>query len=134
MHLGVLLPILPFVLLLFTRLWLSAVLSAAAGLAAGWFVLHLPDAEAARDWWWWVVLGYATVVSLAMAIAETVVAAIVLRGRFFRGLLSAVSAHAAWLAWLFLGPGEVKGQTLLLVLTAMVGAAGATVGAARSRG
>lgn len=128
MHLGLLLPMLPFVALLFTRLWLAATLSAAAGVGAGLLAMRFTFSW---DLWWWVLLAYATVISLAMAFAESVVAAVVLRGRFFRGLLFALLTHAAWLAWLFLGPTLRISPFLLLVLTALVGGAAATVGAAR---
>jgi hypothetical protein len=129
MHLGLILPMLPFVALLFTRLWLAAMLSAAAGVAAGLLLMRLLTLS--REWWWWVALAYAAIISLAMAFAESVVAAIVLRGRFFRGLLFAFLVHAGWLAWLFLGPNLRNSPFLLLVLTALVGGAAATVGAAR---
>jgi hypothetical protein len=126
---GALLPVLPFIALLFTRLRSAAVLSASAGVAVGFWVsrVALPFD---RRWWWWVLLGYAAAVSLAMAVAEALVAAVALRGRFFRGLFFALLAHTAWLAWLFL-PGARGDHLFLLVVTAMVGASAATLGAAR---
>jgi hypothetical protein len=125
-----LIPVAPFVALLLTRWRWVAAASAVAGFAVGFFiqgfVIHLE-----RGWFWWLLLGYASLISLAMAIAETLVAAVLLRGRFFRGLLFAVLAHAAWLAWLFATMDRGR-ATLVLVQTAMLGAAAATWGARRA--
>ena len=133
MDAGLLLPILPFVILLFTELRLAAILSAAAGAAAGGWVATLLPRTGWDGWLWWLLIFYFGAISLAMVLAEAVVAAVVLRGRFFRGLLFGLLAHAAWMAWLLRGmsAGDDRGALLLLVETAMLGASAVTVGARR---
>jgi hypothetical protein len=132
MDAGVLWPLVPFAALLATKLRTAVVLSTAAGAAAGWWLTHVVFGLVAWDrWWWWVLLGFAGAISLAMALAESLVAAIVLRGRFFRGLGLALLAHAAWIAWLFAAQHPRRGVDLLIVMTAMLGASAASVGAAR---
>jgi hypothetical protein len=54
-----------------------------------------------------------------MAVAETVVAAILQRGRVFRGLFWTLAAHAAWLAVVFGLMAVRKPPMLLLVQTAI---------------
>ena len=124
-----LIPVAPFLALLLTRWRWVVTASALAGFAAGWvvegLVIHIE-----KGWLWWLLLGYAALISLAMAVAESVVAAILMRGRFFRGLLLAIVAHAVWLIWVF---QTVDGDRIQLVLVqaAMLGGAAATWGARR---
>jgi len=126
-----LLPVVPFLILVLTeRRWVAAA-SAVAGFAAGYWVSGLVFPWAEKGWMWWLMLGYASLVSLAMAVAETVVAAILQRGRVFRGLFWTLAAHAAWLAVVFGLMAVRKPPMLLLVQTAMLGAAAATWGSRR---
>jgi hypothetical protein len=128
MDAGLLLPMVPFVVLLFTELRVAVMLSAAAGLAAGWWIETI--AFRPTEWWWAIVL-YALAVSGGMAVAESLVAAVILRGRFFRALGLAILAHLLWLAWLAFGIDRPHEGIVLLMQTAMVGASAATFGAFR---
>ena len=126
-----LIPVVPFLILILTEWRWVAAASAVAGFAAGYWVAGLVFPWAEKGWMWWVMLGYASLVSLAMAFAETLVAAILQRGRVFRGLLWTLVAHAAWLAVLFGLMDLRKPPMLMLVQTAMLGAAAATWGSRR---
>lgn len=123
-------PMVPFVVLLGTRLRWSVLAAAVAGVAVAaplTGLLHL----GAQGWLRWVLIGYCAVVSFLMAIAEALVAKLVLRGRFWLGFLFALAAHAAWIWFLFEGFGVARHPyvTVYVLETAMIGATAATLGA-----
>jgi hypothetical protein len=116
-------PMVPFVVLLGTRLRWGALAAAAAGIGVALPFVGFFDLDR---------VGICAAVSALMAVAEAVAATLALRGRFRRVIFYASFAHAAWLWILFGGTGAAahRPEDLMFVLvTAMVGATGATLGA-----
>lgn len=132
---------LPFVVVLGTRLRWAALGAAAAGIAVAAPLTGLLPFGAdgwgqTQGWIRWVIVAYCAGVSLLMAVAEALVAKLMLRGRFWVGLLFAVAAHAAWIWYLFdgFGAGAIPRHpyvTVYVLETAMIGATAATLGAYR---
>lgn len=115
-------PMVPFVVLLGTRLRWGALAAAGAGIAVAVPLAAFVDFDN--------ILA-CLLVSFLMALAESVAATLVLAGHYGRALFYAIAAHAAWL-WILFGTTSAADRpddTTFVLVTAMVGATGATLGA-----
>lgn len=115
-------PMVPFVVLLGTRLRWGALAAAAAGIAVALPLAPFVDFDG---------VGVCLVVSGLMAAAEALAATLALRGHAGRALFYALAAHAGWLWMIFGGRGRpvLPDDVVFVLVTAMVGATGATLGA-----
>jgi hypothetical protein len=120
-------PAIPFVILLFTRLRWAAILSAAAGVAAGMTVAGTFGAA-------WPLFSMVVLLAVVMGISEGVAGALFTRGQQIPSVLAALAAHGAlaFLLWREIGHRHWA-LALFLVPAAMLGASAATIAAWLSR-